>query len=102
MPATRQLTVTLPEDVVRAVEDKVASGHYGSASEVVLDGLLQLDAAIDEMPPIPDEEVERWLREQVVPTYQAYLADPSRAIPAEEVWKNIEAHFNSRSERSKR
>jgi hypothetical protein len=62
MPATRQLTVTLPEDVVRAVEDKVASGDYASASEVVLDGLMQLGAGLDEMPPIPDDELMPGLR----------------------------------------
>ncbi|KAA5599178.1 ribbon-helix-helix domain-containing protein [Blastochloris sulfoviridis] len=101
MSPTRQLTVTLPEEVVRAVEARVAAGEYASASEVVLDGLMQLDPFADEMPPIPDEEVERWLREEVVPTCQAYLADPSRAIPAEEVFDGLERRYLARKAKQK-
>ena len=93
MSPTRQLTVTLPEEVVRAVEARVAAGECASASEVVLDGLMQLDPFADDMPPIPDDEVERWLREEVVATYQAHLADPSRAIPAEEVFEGLERRY---------
>jgi hypothetical protein len=63
---------------------------------VELDGLMQLGAGIEEMPPIPDDEEERWLREEVVPTYQAHLADPSRAIPAEEVFEGLERRYWAR------
>lgn len=32
-----------------------------------------------------------WLREEVVPAYDAWKADPSRAIPAEEVFAELRA-----------
>ena len=34
---------------------------------------------------------ERWLRDEVVPGHAEYLADPSQAIPAEDVLSRIKA-----------
>jgi len=71
MRTTRQFNVTLPLDMADAVERKVKSGAYASVSAVVRDGvraLLERDAA-----------VERWIREEVVPGHQEYLADPTKA-----------------------
>ncbi|MGH7084294.1 MAG: ribbon-helix-helix domain-containing protein, partial [Acetobacteraceae bacterium] len=62
----------------------VAKGIYASASEVVRAGLRALQER--------DAAVERWLREEVAPTYDAMQADPSRAIPAARVLRNLLAH----------
>ena len=61
----------------------MASGDYASASEVVRDGLRALQSR--------DAAIERWLREEVAPAYDAVVADPSRAIPAGEVFVSIRA-----------
>ena len=37
------------------------------------------------------EAVEVWLREEVVPGYQAFLKDPSTGIPADQVLDRIKA-----------
>jgi len=42
-----------------------------------------------------DEAVERWLRDEVVPVYDAMRADPSRAIPAEQVFSELRRHSDS-------
>jgi putative addiction module CopG family antidote len=66
-----------------AVEQKITSGRYASVSEVMRDGLralMERDAAID-----------RWLREEVVPGHQDYLADPSKAVPADQIMKRLKA-----------
>ena len=55
----RSLTVTLPDDLVQAIEAKVAAGEYASESEVVQDGLASLLEF--------DQELEAWLRDEVVP-----------------------------------
>ena len=40
--------------------------------------------------------VERWLREDVIPVYDAMQADPSRAIPADRVRQALRAHHEKR------
>ena len=39
-----------------------------------------------------DAAIERWLREDVAPVYDAMKADPKRGIPAEKVFATIRAH----------
>ena len=39
MRSTKQLSVTLPNEMPKEVAAKVASGEYGSESEVTRDGL---------------------------------------------------------------
>jgi putative addiction module CopG family antidote len=83
MRTTQQFSITLPLDMAEAVESKIKSGRYASVSEVVRDGvraLLERDAA-----------VERWLREEVVAGHTEYLADPSKAVAAEDILPRIRA-----------
>lgn len=43
--------------------------------------------------PLPerDADIDRWLREEVVPVMQAALADPDSLIPFDDVFEDIEA-----------
>ena len=77
MRTTQQFSVTLPSDIETQVRAKGASGEYASESEVIRDGLRALQAR--------DRAVEQWLRNEVVPAYDTYQADPSRGIPLDEV-----------------
>jgi len=70
MRTTRQLSVTLPNDMADRVKAKVASGEYASESEVIRDGLRALQER--------DRAVEQWLRQDVAIAYDAIKADPSR------------------------
>lgn len=81
MSKVQKRTFSLTEEQAKFIDRKVASGEYASSSEVVRDGLrtmVERDAAI-----------ERWLREEVVPAYEAYLKDPSTALPLEEAFAEI-------------
>jgi putative addiction module CopG family antidote len=83
MRTTQQFSITLPHDMAEAVERKIKSGAYASVSEVVRAGvraLLERDAA-----------VERWLREEVVPGHQEYLADPAKGVPGDAILARIKA-----------
>jgi len=62
----------------------VASGAYASGSEVVRAGLRALQER--------DAAIERWLREEVVPAYDAIKADPSRGIEIQNVFDDLRAH----------
>lgn len=88
MRTTRQMSITLPVEMADAVRAKVASGDYASESEVIREGLRALEAR--------DEAVERWLRTEVVATYDEMKAHPERGIPAEEVRANIERLYAER------
>lgn len=81
MSKIQKRTISLPDEHADFVDKLVTSGAYASASEVVRAGLRALQER--------DAVVERWLREEVVPVYDAMQEDPSRAIPAEDVFAEI-------------
>ena len=75
MPTVEKRTVSLPVEHAAFIDAKVASGAYASTSEVVRAGLRALRER--------DEAVERWLRDEVAPTFDAMKEDPARGILAE-------------------
>lgn len=91
MPSHQKRTVSLPDEQAAFIDSLVETGAYASASEVVRAGLRALQER--------DEAVERWLREEVAPVYDAMQADPSRAIPADQVFAAIRAHHAARLKR---
>lgn len=80
--------VTLPHDVAQMVRDKVASGAYESESDVIRDGLRALQAR--------DAVVERWLRDEVVPTFDRVASGQEKLIPAEDVFSGLESRYHAR------
>lgn len=78
----KKRSITLPAEMADYIERKVASGEYGSESEVVRDGLRALQAR--------DQAVETWLRTEVAGAYDAIKADPSRLLSSDEVRARLE------------
>ena len=81
-------TVSLPEEHAAFIDQMVASGAYASGSEVVRAGLRALrerDAAVD-----------RWLREEVAPVYDAMQDNPKRARSLDEVFTDVRKHHAKR------
>jgi len=83
MRTTQQMRITLPVEIATIVKSKVDSGEYASKSEVLRDGVQALLAQ--------DRAVEHWLKNDVAMAYDALKADPSTAIPIEQVRENIAA-----------
>ena len=83
MRTTQQFSITLPNDMATVISDKVNSGAYASVSEVVREGIRALVER--------DTALEKWLREEVVAGHMEYLADPDRAVPADQVLARIKA-----------
>ena len=81
-------TISLPPEQAAFVDDMVASGRFASASDVVGAGLRALQDR--------DDAVERWLREEAAPAYDALLADPARAFSREQVLERLHSHHASR------
>jgi len=77
MRSTKQFSITLSNEMADIVRAKVASGEYVTESEVIRDGLRALQTR--------ERVVEQWLQSQVVPSYDAIAANPSRAHPVKKV-----------------
>lgn len=92
MRSTQSLSITLPHEMAQMVKDKVASGEYATESEVIRDGLRTLAAR--------DAAVERWLRDEVAPAYDAHKADPTRARPLGEAMARVRAQTAKAGPRS--
>ena len=89
MAAVTKRTVSLPAEQAAYVDAKVAGGDYASASEVVRAGLRALRER--------DAAVERWLVEEVAPTYDAYKANPDDVLTRDELHAALETHHAARS-----
>jgi antitoxin ParD1/3/4 len=94
MSAAEKRTVSLPTEQASYIDSLVASGAYASASEVVRAGLRALQER--------DAAVERWLRQEVIPVYDAMEADPARGIPAEQVMASLRKRHAERLKTVKR
>lgn len=89
MRTTQSLSITLPLEMAQMVKAKVSSGEYATESEVIRDGLRTLAAR--------DAAVEKWLLEEVAPTYDRVTVDvEGTTIPAEEVFAGIRARHAAR------
>lgn len=92
MRTTKQLSITLPNNMADALKERVASGAYASESEVIRDGLRALFSQ--------EDAVERWLRTEVVAAYDELRADPSKAISAEDMRAHLAALHEKRTSES--
>ena len=86
MRTTRQLSITLPNDMAAALREKVSAGEYASESEAVREGLRALFAR--------DRAVEAWLRTEVAAAYDAVAADPGRTVSARAVRDRLAAEHS--------
>src|SRR5437764_15072120 len=94
MSATAKRTFSLPAEQAKFIDSQVKSGTYASGSEVIRAGLRALQER--------DAAVERWLRKEVAPVYDAMKADPKRAIPANKVFTAVRAHHAARMKAAKK
>jgi antitoxin ParD1/3/4 len=83
MAAKHSLNITLPQDVADLVETKVASGEYSDASAVIDESLRYLAER--------DASIERWLIEDVAPTYDRMKSNPERGLSPDDVRRRLDA-----------
>lgn len=88
MGTSETRSVIVPDDVGSFVDELVARGDYADAGAVVRAGIQALRDR--------DNEVERWLQDEVAPTFDAMKADPARGIRAADVKVPILAHHAKR------
>jgi antitoxin ParD1/3/4 len=88
MPNIEKRTFSLPSEHAAFIDALVSSGAYASGSEVVRAGLRALQER--------DAAVERWLREEVAPVYDAIRAHPARARHAKSAFAAVRARHAQR------
>jgi antitoxin ParD1/3/4 len=81
MTAVKKRTFSVTAEQSDYVDRKVMSGAYASSSEVVREGLRLLERR--------DAEFSRWLREEVLPSYEEYKRDPSTALPLDAAFDEV-------------
>jgi Arc/MetJ-type ribon-helix-helix transcriptional regulator len=91
MPSAEMPNVVLPIDLSERIREKVRTGKYASESELIAESLTALDER--------EVEIETWIDEEVIPVYDAWEADPSRASPIEDAFARLNARIAA--ERSK-
>ena len=79
---TNRVTIDLPEDLVRFAEAKVAAGEYASLDAAIAAGVQGLQQA--------DAQLERLLRDEVAPDYDAWLANPDDVLTEDEVFDELD------------
>jgi putative addiction module CopG family antidote len=91
MRRSQSLTITLPDELMQMVKERVTSGAYLDESEVVREGLRALQAR--------DAAVEHWLSQDVVTTFDRVARGEERLLAAAEVFSGIETRHQRRNER---
>ena len=91
MPSARstKLSISLPQEQARQVQALADSGQYASVSAVISDSLRALEAR--------NAGLERWLRDEVVPNYQALKADPGRGLSVDQLQDALTRHSRKRA-----
>jgi antitoxin ParD1/3/4 len=84
---TETISVTLPAEAVRAIREKVDSGAYTSADEVIEEALRQLDDKKIESP-----EFSAYMREKI---WQS-IEDPRPSVPIEEAFERLRKRHEER------
>ena len=84
MATVETRTISLPTDQATYVDSLVEAGGYASVSDVVRAGLRALQER--------DGDVEPWLKDAVLPVYDAMMADPGRGLSADRVREAMRAH----------
>lgn len=88
---SKKLTIELPDELATYAQAKVALGEYVSIDEAVAAGVRNLkdhDAAID-----------RWVKEEVIPSYNQWVADGKPVLTEDEVSASVEAAIAEATQR---
>jgi len=89
--ASKSITVTLPEEIVAAIQSRVAEGEFASENECI-----EFFLRADLVPSVtPQPGLEAWVNTEGVRRLQALEKNPELALSHEEFWTRVEADIAS-------
>jgi antitoxin ParD1/3/4 len=88
MPASEKRTFSLPAEQAAFIDAQVNAGAFASASEVVRAGLRALQER--------DAVVERWLRDEVVATYDRWKTEPTGGLSPQDMAERMRKRHAAR------
>jgi antitoxin ParD1/3/4 len=88
----RRLSIELPEELAKIVDELVASGGYANASEVIEEAL--------DLYTSQDEPLEDWVRTEMVAAYDEWKANPSGGLTIDEVREHLRKAREERQARA--
>jgi len=89
MPGIDKRTFSIQPEQTKYIDNMVKSGGYASASEVVRAGLRALQER--------DEAIERWLNNEVAPTYDAVTSGKMKTFNVSDAFDNIRARHTQKN-----
>jgi Arc/MetJ-type ribon-helix-helix transcriptional regulator len=92
MGKPQHLEITISDETLEFLQREVASGEFGSVSQVIEESLQIYREQ--------SEEMGRWEREVVIPEHDRIMADPSSAIPIDEVIRTLATRRRERQKAS--
>ena len=89
MSNVHKRTFSLTKQQSEYVDTVVSAGGYVSGSEVIREGIRMLQER--------ERLLEKWLKEEVAPTYDDWLANPDDVLTEDQVFDELEAELNQDS-----
>ncbi|KRA42582.1 type II toxin-antitoxin system ParD family antitoxin [Devosia sp. Root635] len=87
MSKVHKRTFSLTRQQSTYIDTVVASGGYASGSEVIREGIRIMQER--------ERRLEKWLRDDVAPEYEAWLANPDDVLTEEDVFNDIESGLDA-------
>jgi Arc/MetJ-type ribon-helix-helix transcriptional regulator len=100
MPATEQLTITLPSALAQSIRAKVAAGEYASESEFVCESVVMNEAHHASELDADWGPSDDWILRHALPALDELESDPSTGISHEELLARLaeqRAHLDGKS-----
>jgi antitoxin ParD1/3/4 len=97
--ASHTFNITLPQTFADLLRKKVSSGEFESESDVVLSALMALEEG-DSSHDFDEGDIEKWLRDEVVPIALRMEANPDEGYSGEEVLAMLKKDIEERSDRA--
>lgn len=83
------ITITLSQAASKIVQSRIASGAFDDANSVIEAALIG-DA-------YPQNDVDTWINNRVLPTLELNRHDPSRSISSTDVYNYLKEHIDGQN-----
>lgn len=88
---SKRVTIEIPDDLAEFAEAKVSAGEFASVDEAIAAGVQSLKDH--------DAMIDRWIKEEVIPSYEKWVADGKPVLTEDEVFASVEAAIEEAARR---